>query len=637
MKDKPGNYIKSLFCLILFLLSVQSNKSQESILYSTVTAPVDTNTISFGTNKLINTYQFFGNAVLDFNALYGKIDLVNTYNRTLITSLGASTRDDELFSFLYSLPVFNTTEIYSLNNFMLSSDSRSFGINSLSRLNSSIGLKHYFFDKTSLSLSAGYENNKQVGVISPGTLLNSRFTMPETDIFDVTASATAEAQYLKLNLDRNNTDLDLHLNVRKSGDSSSILGFAIAYKLQNRDYLSPIAGIDTTFIPVESRLEKTLNANFSILYPLSPALIGNFNFSAYNNNVSRSFKNYMLSNNYTGIYRNLNELQLSFDAGIRFLSDNFSQYAALFYNIRNEANNISRKFDISHDEFTCLRQQENMRDNSMGRTRLLLQSKLQVSRSDSVSFDYSVSILRYDTPSQLNYDDRDEFNNVTVGKYWHNFSSFLSAGLTAEVQLLHIVFLKSQNSAMNRWNRIIRFAPEVRFKTEGFSMDPQFEVLANYTVYDYEDQNPGVSSFSYRQIAYKDTIYISLGNKLSLQSQINIRYYERGVLFWHDFSESPQYSNYEHFTKLLIFTESFLNTSIGCGGRVYLMNQRNLGADAAGSNGQRLFFYGPEVAILATFSSGSTISLQGWYEIQYSDNVLIRKIPNFYFQTKVVL
>jgi hypothetical protein len=67
------------------------------------------------------------------------------------------------------------------------------------------------------------------------------------------------------------------------------------------------------------------------------------------------------------------------------------------------------------------------------------------------------------------------------------------------------------------------------------------------------------------------------------------------------------------------------------------MNQRNLGADAAGSNGQRLFFYGPEVAILATFSSGSTISLQGWYEIQYSDNVLIRKIPNFYFQTKVVL
>ena len=33
-----------------------------------------------------------------------------------------------------------------------------------------------------------------------------------------------------------------------------------------------------------------------------------------------------------------------------------------------------------------------------------------------------------------------------------------------------------------------------------------FEVLANYTIYDFEESNPGVQSFSFRQISYQDSI-----------------------------------------------------------------------------------------------------------------------------------
>ena len=108
----------------------------------------------------------------------------------------------------------------------------------------------------------------------------------------------------------------------------------------------------------------------------------------------------------------------------------------------------------------------------------------------------------------------------------------------------HLVFLKAERSAMNNWNRIFQFNPGIYYNTKSFMMMPQFEILANYTVYDFENISPDVKSFSYRQVGYKDSIFIYLGKMFSLQTNINISYFERGILYWKSFSENSTKSKF---------------------------------------------------------------------------------------------
>jgi hypothetical protein len=75
-------------------------------------------------------------------------------------------------------------------------------------------------------------------------------------------------------------------------------------------------------------------------------------------------------------------------------------------------------------------------------------------------------------------------------------------------------------------------------------------VLANYTAYDYEDVKTQVKSFSFRQMGYKDSIFIYLNKNLSLQFSNIYKYSERGILNWSSFSESPQNGITEIFINL---------------------------------------------------------------------------------------
>ena len=68
------------------------------------------------------------------------------------------------------------------------------------------------------------------------------------------------------------------------------------------------------------------------------------------------------------------------------------------------------------------------------------------------------------------------------------------------------------------------------------------ELLANYTVYDFELTNNTGNSFRY--VSMRDSISIYLLKNISLSSNNIVRYYESGSLDWKNFAESPQISNF---------------------------------------------------------------------------------------------
>jgi hypothetical protein len=244
--------------------------------------------------------------------------------------------------------------------------------------------------------------------------------------------------------------------------------------------------------------------------------------------------------------------------------------------------------------------------------------------------------MQYNTPSPLNSDDRDEFFTIANIVLFHRFSRYFSGSLLGELQMTHLVFLKAQRSSLNNWNRVYRIGTAFHYDNSTVKINPQLEILANYTVYDFEDISPSIRSFSFRQISYKDSILVKLANNFRLQSKLLFRYFERGILNWGEFKEAPQNSNYEHFINCLLIWSKPNFYEIGSGIRWFNISQRNLTSNTLQDN-QNLnqFSIGPETYININFSDKTNISFVGWYEFQYINKNYYRGVPNFFLLTKV--
>lgn len=520
---------------------------------------------------------------------------------------------------------------------LYSSDTRSLNISEHRRFNLLSGLRALFDDGSFIEILGGAESNKQITLESPGAIATVNARLNSLDLDGYKVNSTLKSEFLRLNNSRLNSDFDLRLNVEKSYDAADNIKIIGRYKTMGRNFLSSFGGSSADNMQIETRLENRLGIDALLNFGIAGNLQGRTALSVERLSVERSYKTFFTATPQTGVVRNLNELQLGFSLEGIYQTANFLNISGFAINHRDEENVISRKFDISDIELQKLRAMENQRDNVSSRNRLYSRTIWQASKKDTVRFNGQMSLLRYDTPSPENNDDRDEFYLNASAEYSRMFSSELSANLQFETQLSHFVYLKAARSALNYWNRIIRFSPGVNFSTPLIKMSPQFEILANYSVYDFEEKGVSPKSYSFRQISFKDSIIVFLGKNISLQTKYLFRYFERGILYWKTFSETPQNSNFEKFIKILAVTEMFDGLTAGFGGRHYQLSQRNLNVLPTARTGTEIIqnSLGPEAVLVGRFSSGSEISVNGWYEFQFLKNNEIRKMPNIFINTLI--
>lgn len=621
------------FCLSCIFSYAQGDKSA-----ITLNPNSNIRTFNSGLKKITNTYNFFGNAEYNLLSDYGNLLINQEYTGTALKTVGSSFRDDEKFSLMYLLPVGKGFSVLALQNWELSNDTRSIGINKLERLNGLAGIKLDFLNESFFSLAGGIENNNQIGVEKSGWLIgtNGVFNTKVFEIFSLEINTNGD--YLRLEDGRINAGSSINANLNGNYDMNNSMNFLVGYKLFNRDYLSTIYKIDERF-PVERRLEKRLNLATAFDFEVTERVSSRININMSNVEIDRSYKEEIERTSISKVYRNLTEFQLNLIAELFYKSDDFNINGGANLFSRKEENNILEKFSILPHERNTLQNLEKQRDNITSKTRFYTSFWWTPSRRDKLSFDYSVSILQYDTPSEVNNDDRDEFSTILSVGYSRSVSSILSAGISAEMQMMHLVFLKAARSAMNNWNRIIRLAPEIRIETKQFYYSPVFEVLANYTVYDFESITPGVQSFSYRQLGYRDTFCLKFLDNYSVQARTIVKYFERGALYWDSFAESPQTGSFEQFTKLLLFTQSEFLLA-GAGARAYYLSQSNLASETIPyyyRSGFAQVFAGPEILFQYTFHSGTNFTLNGWYDFHYINGQKKAEIPNIFLSAKWVL
>lgn len=634
---KVGQYAGLIFCVLaaLSIFNLDINAQMPAGYFPFETA--GNNIISFGTDKYFNTYTFMLNGEISHDTPLGVFTLKPYYSGSTIRSQTNSFRDEVSYSLDYSKPIGKNLFAASRNNLLISSDTRSLTINEHRRFNFLTGLRYLDENGSFFELLGGAESNKQITLESPGALAVVNGKLNPTDIEGYKLSSVIKSEFLRLNNSRLNSDVDLKLNVEKSYDKADNLRLSGRYSTMGRNFLSSIGGADPGNPQIETRLENRIGADAAMDFGISGNLIGRTSLSIDKLSVERYYKSYFSAAPQTGAIRNLNELQLGISTELFYSAATLQHIFGFSLNYRGEENLISKRYDLSDTELKKMRSIENQRDNVTTRNRFYSKTNWFPSKKDTFRLNGQISLMRYDTPSPENNDDRDELYIAAAGEYSRKFSPELSANFIFDLQINHYVYLKSARSALNYLNRTIRFSPGVSLSTSTIKMNPQFEVLANYTVYDFEDKGVSPKSYSFRQITFKDSLIVFFGKNISLQTKYLFRYFERGILYWKSFSENPQNSNFETFIKSLAVAKVSDRFEVGIGGRFYRLSQKNLNRLSINNISTEIVqnSYAPETAITARFGSGSEISINGWYEFQFYQNKIIKKVPNIFLHTSL--
>jgi hypothetical protein len=365
-----------------------------------------------------------------------------------------------------------------------------------------------------------------------------------------------------------------------------------------------------------------------------------------NINVSNSL-HYGIGNNLSGVVRTLVETRTIGNA-YRFKS--LSQPTTIPYNIAVQEQRLEGGADIDYrnaenligsvgvrvgerDERHVLEkidgvdkniqenrsQQEQRLDNIARRTSLRGSFAVPLSATDRFWLESSAGILRYDTPDSTNNDDRDELLINLAARESHRWSEYLEMNIVAEATLSHIVYLFKERSANNNWNRIFRLSPELTFTpSDRVRMFNAFEVLANYTVFDFESLVPlvpTVKSYLYRQFAFLDSTSYDMSSNVGFDFFFHVRLYERGEFHWQEFSERPQqYVREVTFSPALRYTiDDKLVCAVGL--RSFAQNRFRYDAGMRTADGN-YFSYGPTTSFLLILSAYSRLEIQGWKEFQ---------------------
>lgn len=597
------------------------------------------NKLILNTEKITNTYFFAGTFDYLLNTNYGNFRLYENYKGRAFTSQSQSFRDDELFILQYNYPLINSINLLFNQNWSLSSDSRAIGLNESQRINTNIGLRYDLFKNSYLETSGGYENNTQIGFQADGYILSMNYMLSKLQFDEYLINTQAKAEYIKLHDDRTNTDVDIVANLSAIYGLNDVFQINVGYKNMNRDLYTTLFSDTTIINPIERRYETNYFTDFLLSFLIFSPLSTNIKLSFAKQEVEKSYNKSYINIPITNVNKNIDLLQLSFNGEVVLKLKHLQQNIGFNYNSMNEARNITKKYSINEEDEESLKALEQQLDYSSSSNKFFAKTKLDLSKNDSLIFSAYISKRTFDTPSELNVEDRDELSILSNLGYYHKFSNILSASILGEIQMLHLVYIKKESSSSNYWSRVIRFAPSIIYKTHHFIYNPELEVLANYTIYDYEKLFPDIPSISFRQISYKDSLFIFIKKNISLHSNLTLRYYEMGLLFWSDFKESPQNKNIEVFAKIMLMVDNQSGFAYGSGIRYYTLDQSmiNNSVSKFSSSGYNQYSIGPEARISYITKKNSSISINGWYELQFYNNQLSKKEPNVYIALSINL
>ena len=599
---------------------------------------VDPGGIIFGVDKITNTFLFTGNADITVPIEGGLFRWTNQYSGSTFRTATTASRDNQNAQISLELPMSPSLSAIVRGSWILWADnSRSAGLSSLQRINGVGGVQYAPNASWAVEAFGGVESTEQLGTQATGPIVGAQANLYQLDVDQWSLSGRALTDWHYLDEQRTNSDVDLRTDVLRSIVGGSAIRVGAGYTSLARQYFTSVPGV-VQALDVEGRFEDRFTVDADLTYQVDEHLSFGFLGLVQANDISRNYAEPVTGVPITSVDRQLTEFVLDLQGRIALSFDQIDITLGLERYQRDEANTVQAIHSIDDADLAGIRSQEAQRDNQTGRTRFFSQLSWRPSRQDTLTAEWTSWLLNYDTPSDQNDDDRDELQAIATIRYSRRISDVLSAGIALSGQYVHFVYLKASRSAFNNTNNVIRLSPFLRIDGGVVQMKPQFEVLANYTVYDFEGEGAAVSSYGFRQMSYRDSIRVQLTNNLRLESPVLVRYFERSTLLWGDFAEIPQTGNLEYLLRFLLFSQSSSAWDVGAGLRLYNLEQRALDpVPGLPSLVNGVSSWAPEVVLRFLATGGSSITLNGWYEFQTLHPVGTRELPNLLLLARVAL
>ncbi len=570
----------------------------------------------FGFDKNVNTHRWDANLLYITQFSDFEINLDEKFKSTLIKTNQKLIRDEQSLDLNGKYKISDNTRTAIIVSSHTISDNQSVGINKVSSHAFYGGIEYrpsvYFI----LEPYIGFRFDRQINEDDEGVSLSIKSYTNNLEISDIKTSFQGyyKRDYLS---PRNLENISTNISIQKDFFENTKNTFNASYRKNHKEFYFTADSTTKSHFGVNNNIEKRIENIFSAGDTLDYRIVKGIHLSTngfvllrniarktrYKPSGSRFFDNNINDFKIEGA------LQLSFNQ-IKNLSGNL-----LFaYSERDIIHTLVEAPDVSMSIFDARKRDEEKKNNYSRRTTLSANLKYDITRSDQLFLSGSSSILRYDTHSLLNDDDRDElwmsYNLSTA----HQINSYLNIRTSLDVHLSHIVYILGSRSANNNWNRIFRLSPVVSYQpSKSFSTTNSFEVLGNYTVYDFEKQLLNVRSFSFRQFSFIDSSSISINTKTGLDLLCHIRLYERGELNWSEFKGRPV----NYFEDKTIISQirygDFNNLLFSVGIRYftqtrYAFEGRNKYIET------HLRSVGPITTVLWNVHSSAQVMIKGWFE-----------------------
>lgn len=293
---------------------------------------------------------------------------------------------------------------------------------------------------------------------------------------------------------------------------------------------------------IQSIRSDTLMGRFRIRIPL-----GN-SFSFQSNNVfltpNRSF--FYLRPGDRSEVRNVRYFQDEYQSLSSFMFRNSQlQLSASFESsLRNRSYDIINRLDAADPlyqqqliAFNLRLNEERIKDIREQNSTYVLEGRWRISHKHSIRGSFTGQLLRVDTRSDLNNQDRDEL--VYAGEINHDWSPGFGFRLSNRFSgsFRHLIFIKESQSAENYIDRIIRWEPSLRWAGRDLSWTGTMGLWATYQVRDFASQQD--KNRSNRVLIFQHQIDYRISRKSGIVSELLRRENRLSQFNWQRFSESP--------------------------------------------------------------------------------------------------
>jgi hypothetical protein len=590
---------------------------------------------SLSFERLLSSYQWSLAHRTNYVNRHWFLTVDEQFRSSLIQTDRKFIKDQQELTLLAGRRITDRVDVRVSGSSLFLSDNQITGLNdaAISRAYAGIGFRPFM--NITFAPYLGYTIDRQAERIDRG--LSYRAHVRGTNIEYAETFLNIDGQFSLQHVDpRTTANHFIHIDVDHEFAAQTFMNVQSYYMYSRREFYFPADDVTEDLFNVtmniDQRFDRRIGTAGEIQYALRNNLIGVISTSIDWRTVTRGFY-YQPTLPFTSYLfdTSVDELSLNIRLGFRYtFGDRFSGTGYLTYSERSEEHRlVSVDTGIPATFVENRAASEFIKNNFSKRTVLTSQGNLRLARRHYLMFAGSSSILRYDTPSLQNFDDRDELRLLLFTGTRHDLTRYLTLNFSVDLIMAHIVYLRAQRSANNNWNRVLRFTPAITYNPiDWFQTTNAFEVLANYTVYDFEDILTDVRSLSYRQMGWIDSTRVQVTENTRLDFFSHYRRYERGELRWGPFSERPLHS-FEELTVIATVRYDIPHRSIAFAGGIryfnrdrYRYNLRERELETQVRN------IGPTCYIYWNIDNRLLLTLQGWYEMQFRDSVYYSSIPN---------